>query len=70
MDFDHLADLNERGVWWVTRAKDNLRYRAVKNLSKAREGILKDQIVSLAGRKQHPPGRPHLNRKMSQSPSA
>ena len=51
VDFDHLADLDGRGVWWVTRAKDNLRYRAVKNLSKAREGILKDQIVSLAGRK-------------------
>ncbi|HEY5892076.1 MAG TPA: transposase [Chthoniobacterales bacterium] len=35
----------------MTRAKDNLRYRAVKNLSKGREGIFKDQIISLSGRK-------------------
>jgi hypothetical protein len=24
IDFDHLFDLNHRGVWWVTRAKDNM----------------------------------------------
>src|SRR5690606_20584069 len=30
VDFEHLHDLNERGVFWVTRAKDNLRCRCVK----------------------------------------
>lgn len=25
-DFKHLATLNERGVFWVTRAKDNIKY--------------------------------------------
>lgn len=50
VDFDHLYDLDARGVWWVTRAKDNLKYRAVKNLPRGHDGILKDQIVALKGR--------------------
>lgn len=50
VDFDHLSDLGARGVWWVTRAKDNMKYRAVKNLTTDRDGILKDQIVALKGR--------------------
>jgi hypothetical protein len=29
--FDHLFDLDQRGVWWVTRSKDKMKYRAVKN---------------------------------------
>ena len=24
VDFDHIFDLNMRGVWWVTRANDNM----------------------------------------------
>jgi len=51
VDFDHLFDLDWRGVWWVTRAKDKMKYRAVKNLSKGKDGIIKDQIVTLTGRK-------------------
>jgi Transposase DDE domain/Domain of unknown function (DUF4372) len=50
VDFDHLSDLDARGVWWVTRAKDNMKYRAVKNLTLGHDGILKDQIVALKGR--------------------
>ena len=50
VDFDHLFDLLARGVWWVTRAKDNMKYHVVKNLTKGHDGILKDQIVSLKGR--------------------
>ena len=50
VDFDHLFDLLSRGVWWVTRAKDNMKCHVVKNLSKGHDGILKDQIVSLKGR--------------------
>jgi Transposase DDE domain len=38
VDFDHLSDLDARGVWWVTRAKDNMRYRAVKNLFCGHDG--------------------------------
>lgn len=50
VDFDHLSDLDARGVWWVTRAKDNMKHRAVKNLTRAHDGIPKDQIVALKGR--------------------
>ena len=47
VDFLHLSSLGERGVWWVTRAKDNMRFRAVKNLTKGHENVIKDQLVTL-----------------------
>ena len=50
VDFDHLTDLDERGVWWVTRAKDNMKYRAVKNHPTKSENILKDQTIALQGK--------------------
>lgn len=50
VDFAHLSELGERGVWWVTRAKDNMKYRAVKNLTKGHENIVKDQVVALQGK--------------------
>ena len=50
VDFDHLSDLDKRGVWWVTRAKDNMQFRVVRNLTKGRENIIKDQIIELKGR--------------------
>jgi Transposase DDE domain/Domain of unknown function (DUF4372) len=50
VDFDHLFDLDLRGVWWVTRAKDNMKYRAVKNHPTNDENILKDQTIALQGR--------------------
>lgn len=49
VDFDHLADLGLRGVWWVTRAKDNMKYRVVKNHTKGHENIIRDQLVALPG---------------------
>lgn len=55
MDFAHLHDLDARGVQWVTRAKDNLRYRAVRNLPVKKGGkVVKDQIVRLTGAKFKP----------------
>lgn len=50
VDFLHLQELDTRGVWWVTRAKDNLKYRARKNLTRGHQNILKDQIVVLQGK--------------------
>jgi hypothetical protein len=48
VDFTHLFDLNIRGVFWVTRAKDNLRYRVVKRLLKRPTGkILRDDLIVL-----------------------
>ena len=49
IDFNHLADLDARGVWWVTRAKDNLNFHVRKNLTRGKDGIVKDQLVSLPG---------------------
>ena len=52
VDFAHLHDLDMRGVQWVTRAKDNLRYRAVRNLPVKKGGkVVKDQVVKLTGDK-------------------
>jgi hypothetical protein len=50
VDFEHLFDLDQRGVWWVTRAKDNMVFRVVKNHTKGHENILKDQIIELKGK--------------------
>jgi hypothetical protein len=48
VDFDHLADLTLRLVFWVTRAKDNLSYRVVKCLQKRPKGkILRDELIVL-----------------------
>lgn len=50
MDFRHLGDLTDRGVFWVTRAKDNLLYGVVKNLrSTDHPRVIEDQIVQLTG---------------------
>lgn len=46
--FGHLKALSERGVFWVTRAKDNLKVRSVRTLQRKRQGdILRDELVEL-----------------------
>jgi hypothetical protein len=50
VDFLHLAELEERGVCWVSRAKDNLCFRVKKNLGKAKGSIIKDQFIVLTGK--------------------
>jgi IS5 family transposase len=48
MDFNHLRELTERGVYWVSRAKDNLRYKPVKRLQTTdNPRILTDEIIEL-----------------------
>ena len=48
LDFVHLADLAMRGVFWVTRAKDNLDYRVVRKLQWGRiANILADDLIVL-----------------------
>lgn len=47
-DFAHLCEMDERGVFWVTRAKTNLRARCVKRLQKPSVGpIVRDDLVVL-----------------------
>ena len=58
VDFAHLADLCQRQVFWVTRAKDNLSYKVVRRYQKGAQGkILRDELVRLqtpASRKEYP----------------
>lgn len=58
VDFDHLFELDRRGVFWVTRAKENIDCRCVKRLIKKPVGdILRDDWVMLNGaitRKKYP----------------
>ena len=45
--FPHLADLNERGVFWITRAKDNMTYRLVKQQSSPKGDVISDVLIEL-----------------------
>ena len=50
--FAHLHELTERGVFWVSRAKDNMSYSVTKNmLKKPKRGskILRDVRIKLKG---------------------
>ena len=50
VDFDHLCDLDARGVFWVTRAKDNLQCKVVQRRIKKPAGkILRDDEILLTG---------------------
>jgi Transposase DDE domain len=51
VDFDHLSDLDERGVFWVTRAKENMAYVVVqKRRVKKGSSVVRDEIVALEAR--------------------
>jgi len=48
IDFGHMKDLHERGVFFVTRAKENMDYHVVQELPVARDSkILKDEVIML-----------------------
>ena len=54
VDFAHLFQLDERSVWWVTRAKDNLQFRVVtRRLKKPTGKILRDDEIVLTGKISH-----------------
>jgi len=49
LDFAHLWDLTQRGVFWVSRSKSNLRYTVKKRLARGRRGkIVRDDLIVLA----------------------
>lgn len=49
VDFGHLRDLDQRGVFWVTRAKDNMAYEVVKAMPESADRkILRDEIIRLS----------------------
>jgi IS4 transposase len=48
VDFGHLWNLQERGVFWVTRAKENLQFKVVETYPVAEDGpIVCDELVGL-----------------------
>ncbi len=58
IDFAHLFDLQQRGVFWVTRAKENMRARCTKRLlNTPKDAILRDELIVLerfTAHKKHP----------------
>ena len=56
LDFDHLLDLDRRGVHWVTRAKENMRYEAVQTLPvEGHSRIISDELITLPDEKKAAP---------------
>lgn len=56
IDFGHLKDLDERGVFWITRGKENLAYEVIKKMPKSKdEKILRDEIIVLSNRNKPAP---------------
>jgi hypothetical protein len=48
IDFEHLHDLDERGVVWVTRAKENLQFEVVQAYPvKPGSKVVSDELVGL-----------------------
>lgn len=47
IDFDHLGDLHRRGIWWVSRAKENLSYDVECRLPTRDPRIVKDEVIVL-----------------------
>jgi hypothetical protein len=47
VDFEHLNRLTERGVFWVTRAKDNMAYETMGQHTLPRDNILLDASIQL-----------------------
>jgi len=52
IDFDHLFELSVRGVFWVTRAKDNIQFICRKKMLERFDGpIIRDDLVLLKNQK-------------------
>ncbi len=52
LDFEHLRDLDQRGVFWVSRAKENMDYAVVRKMPPSKDAkILRDEIVVLNNEK-------------------
>ena len=48
VDFKHLFELHQRGIFWVTRTKDNMSYTVIEEFAAdPAQGILHDQMIAL-----------------------
>ena len=48
-DFKHLFELTERGVFWVNRAKDNMTYEVIGEVSAPKGNIIRDVKIRVTG---------------------
>jgi hypothetical protein len=49
VDFGHLRDLDQRGVFWVTRAKENMVYDVVQKMPASKDPkVLLDEVIVLS----------------------
>jgi hypothetical protein len=56
VDFGHLRDLDERGVFWVTRAKENMVYEVVRKMPASKDPkILRDELIVLSNQNKPAP---------------
>lgn len=53
VDYRHLNALDVRGVFWVTRAKTNMKYKVVKRNRQLGKNILRDDLIELTTAKSH-----------------
>lgn len=44
-DFEHMYHLNERGIFWVMRGKESMKYEVLKEQSTSSGRILKDEVI-------------------------
>jgi hypothetical protein len=52
LDFEHLRDLDQRGVSWVSRAKENMDYAVVGKMPLSKDAkIMRDEIIVLNNEK-------------------
>jgi len=49
VDFGHLRDMDQRGVFWVTRAKENMADQVVQKMPESKDPkILRDEVIVLS----------------------
>ena len=52
LDFEHLRDLDQRGISWVSRAKENMDYAVVRQMPPSKDAkILRDEVIVLNNEK-------------------
>ena len=52
--YEHLNVLSERGVFWVTRAKENARFKVIRERKSGKpKSIISDEEVELSGKVSH-----------------
>jgi len=51
VDYKHLFELYQRGILWVTRPKENMRYRTVKKRKNTNKSIVLDAEIELLVKK-------------------